>query len=274
MKVSASRSPRRHASLPDAPRASSITILRDAAQRELDAAAAADVHAFVTISRTDDSLDRVMADLSHDLRQPLTSLNMNLQTALKLLQRPTPLIPAALEALSDCLSVENDMMELLLQAKRRATTFSTHAPLPLNELAHDLHLAARCLEPHWRLRLSERLADPSPIVTAGFARLRLSLLSILRRSLILDETANARSDGIVIETRRVDERAELRFTGLPVTLSTSYSFQSLHMLIMSLVRYVNGHAHLALHDERVTFVISAPVSPMSTLRLPGGHHGD
>src|SRR5690349_3831488 len=48
-------------------------------------------------ARDDDSLERVMAELSHDLRQPLTSLRMNLQSAVKLLQQPTPRVTTALE---------------------------------------------------------------------------------------------------------------------------------------------------------------------------------
>ena len=35
-----------------------------------------------------DETQRIIAELSHDLRQPLTSLHMNLQSAMKLLQQP------------------------------------------------------------------------------------------------------------------------------------------------------------------------------------------
>ena len=69
----------------------------------------------------DDALGQVMTELSHDLRQPLTSLRMNIQSAVKLLQQPTPQISSALEALTDCLSTERDMIELLAHAHRRAT---------------------------------------------------------------------------------------------------------------------------------------------------------
>lgn len=68
----------------------------------------------------DDALGQVVTELSHDLRQPLTSLHMNIQSAVKLLQQPTPQISMALEALTDCLSTERDMIELLAHARRRA----------------------------------------------------------------------------------------------------------------------------------------------------------
>lgn len=240
---------------------------------QADSPEQADVQVVVKATKIEDSLLRVISELSHDLRQPLTSLNMNLQCAVKMLQSPTPQISDALEALADCLSTEKDMVELVAQAKRRAATSSLNLPMPLNDIARDLLLSARNLEPDWRMRLTDRLVTPSPLVASGFVRLRLALLSILRRSLMLDEAEAGRSEGVVIETRSVDDRAELRFSGLPQSLATSHSFQSLHMLITSLVRHVHGHAHLAVDDQRVTLVISAPAAPMSSLHLPGGRHG-
>ena len=232
-----------------------------------------DLQLLVKQTRADDALLRVMSELSHDLRQPLTSLNMNLQTAVKMLQLPTPQIAGALEALVDCLSTDRDMVELIAHATRRAATLSANAPILLNDVARDLLLSARNLEPNWRVRLTDRLATPSPVVTSGFVRLRLGLLSILRRSLILDETEPGSPQGIVIETRSIDDYAELRFTGLPVSLPLSYSFQSLHMLITTLVSHAHGHTNLTVHDDRVSFVVSAPIAPMSTLHVPGARHG-
>ena len=232
-----------------------------------------DPRSVIQPASVDDAFARVISELSHDLRQPLTSLNMNLQTAVKMLQLPTPQISGALEALGDCLSTERDMVELVAHARRRAASVSAHACIPLNDVARDLLLTACNLEPSWRVRLSDRLASPSPVVTSGFIRLRLALLSILRRSLILDETERSSADGVIIETRSIDGRGELRFAGLPQSLPMSQSFQSLHMLITTLVSFIGGHAYLAVHDECITFVISTPVAPASTLHLPGARHG-
>lgn len=251
-----------------------MTLSVNAALYEADALEQAELQVVVKAAAVEDSLMRVMSELSHDLRQPLTSLNMNLQCAVKMLRSATPQIEGALEALADCLSTEQDMVELLAQAKRRAATASANVPnMPLNDFARDLLLSARNLEADWRMRLHDRLVTPSPVVSSGFVRLRLALLSILRRSLILDESEPGRSAGIVIETRSIDERAELRFHGLPQSLARLHSFQSLHMLITSLVRHLQGHAHFAVDDHCVTFVISAPAAPASTLHVPGARHG-
>lgn len=240
---------------------------------EAEATQRVDGHLRLKTTPADDSFAHVMSELSHDLRQPLTSLNMNLQTAVKMLQLPTPHIAGALEALGDCLSTERDMIELVAHAKRRAVAVSSLVCIPLNDFARDLLLSVRNLEPSWRLRVTDRLASPSPVVASGIVRLRLVLLSILRRSLILDESEPASADGVIIETRSLDDRAELRFASLPRSLPMSYSFQSLHMLITTLVRHLGGHAHFTVDDERTTFVISAPTSPASTLHLPGARHG-
>lgn len=257
----------------EAPNEEFMRLSVNAALHEAAPPEQAELQLVVKTAKVDDSLVQVVSELSHDLRQPLTSLNMNLQCAVKMLQSPTPQISAALEALADCLSTEKDMVELVAQAKRRVMALSTNTPVRLNDIARDLLLSARNLEPDWRMRLNDRFLTPSPLVSSGFLRLRLALLSILRRSLILDESDPGGGDGVVIETRSLDDRAELRFTGLPPSLPASSGFQSLYMLITSLVGYLNGHAQLVVQDTCVTFVVSAPVAPMSTLHLPGGRHG-
>src|SRR5215471_9873773 len=116
----------------------------------LDAAphATVDVASVDQIAQSKEALQRVVAELSHDLRQPLTSLNMNIQSAVRLLQQPNPRVSAALDALSDCLDTERDMVELLAYAKRRALALSSRNSLfPLNELARDILLTVQSVEP-------------------------------------------------------------------------------------------------------------------------------
>ena len=59
---------------------------------------------------------QVIAELSHDLRQPLTTITMNLQCAMRLLRSPAPRLDDAIEALSDCLHSETEIAELTSQA--------------------------------------------------------------------------------------------------------------------------------------------------------------
>ncbi|HZI40650.1 MAG TPA: hypothetical protein VFD67_03085 [Gemmatimonadaceae bacterium] len=221
----------------------------------------------------EDALGRVMTELSHDLRQPLTSLHMNLQSAVKLLQQPTPHIPAVLDALTDCLSTERDMVELLSHANRRAAALSGHpGSFALNDLAREVVLTAQGLEPSWRVRLGERFTTPSPMVAPGILRLRLALLSMLRRALILDELERSKSDGIVVETLSSANRAELRLTGLPRALPTSSSFTALHELMATIVRGMHGAVSIAATEARSAFIISLPqLAPVVPLEQAGNH---
>src|SRR5688500_11711463 len=70
---------------------------------------------------SDGPSDRTLAELRHDLRQPLTTLKMNLQAILHLLRRPRPRIGAALDAVVDCLAAEQDLVMLLATITRTAT---------------------------------------------------------------------------------------------------------------------------------------------------------
>src|SRR5689334_22412969 len=62
-------------------------------------------------------VEQLIRDLSHDVRQPLTSINMSLQCAIRMLQMPTPRLGAAVEALSDCLLSEHEILEMLSRAQ-------------------------------------------------------------------------------------------------------------------------------------------------------------
>src|SRR5947209_20236024 len=55
----------------------------------------------------------LVAAITHDLRQPLTALEMNVAAALHFLRPPTPQIESAIEALHDVLVQQGRMRESL-----------------------------------------------------------------------------------------------------------------------------------------------------------------
>src|SRR5436190_688718 len=212
-----------------------------------------------------DETQRIIAELSHDLRQPLTSLHMNLQSAMKLLQQPGARVSAALEALSDSLSTEQDIVVLIESAKRRAVALRARA-FELNCLASDITAAAFSANPKWRSRVKERLAVPSPSVSPRVMRLRMTLLSTLRRALFIDEREGATLREILIETDSVDSRAELRMRGLPASLAKAWSFQGLNALTTTLVSQLEGTAFIEVDDAQAELIISlasaTPITPL------------
>lgn len=58
-----------------------------------------------------------LAELSHDLRQPLTVLRMNLQCASMMLDAPSPNVAEAVQLLAECLDAERSVVALLEHAR-------------------------------------------------------------------------------------------------------------------------------------------------------------
>jgi hypothetical protein len=224
---------------------------------------------------SDGTTPRIVAELSHDLRQPLTSLNMNLQSAVKLLQQANPRVSAALEALTDCLNTEHDIVELIESAKRRASALSARAgAFALNHLAIDITSTACGFEPSWRSRVRKRLVTPSPLVSPSVVRLRTSLLSTLQRALTADGSEAPTSEGILVETRSRDGQAELLLHGLPPSLPTAWNYQGLRTLTTTLVSQLQGAMHIDVNDAHAELVISLPtVEPLTPL-MEAPNHGD
>jgi signal transduction histidine kinase len=222
-----------------------------------------------------DETERMIAELSHDLRQPLTSLHMNLQSAMKLLQQPNARVSPALEALGDCLSTEHDIVVLIESAKRRAAALTAPSgAFELNHFASDIITATFSCEPGWRSRIHERMAMPSPLVSPRVVRLRMALRNTLRQALFIDERERATWREILIETDSVDGRAELRMRGLPASLAKAWSFQALHALTTTLVSQLEGVARIEVDDAQAELIISLPrVTPITPL-IEGEDHGD
>jgi signal transduction histidine kinase len=83
---------------------------------------------------------RVVDDLSHDLRQPMTSLTMNIQAAIRILRslEPAPRVAAALEALIDCLDMERELISLVTEAQRHVSELELPVERPSSALVISL----------------------------------------------------------------------------------------------------------------------------------------
>ena len=219
---------------------------------------------------------RVVNDLSHDLRQPLTMLTMNLQSAIRLLQLPAPRLEAAIEALTDCLGSEQTIVQLLESAQRRFVALvSPEMPFPLDELAKDIVATTRAFEPNWRGRLVERFAKPAPLVEGGAWVLRMPLFSLMRRALAyVEEYERRRKDPLVLGIRLAGEQAELTLEGLHSRFALSTGMKMLIELTTNFARGVGGSTSLHVDGARAAVVVSIPVARPISDSLNGGDHGD
>jgi signal transduction histidine kinase len=187
--------------------------------------------------------DRTLAELRHDLRQPLTTLKMNLQAILHLLRRPRPRIGAALDAVVDCLAAEQELIVLLATMTRSATyKLAATTRVALNVVVTDVHETLSQAKPDLAKRVAVHLADHSPIVNGDAPSLRFALLSLVRHAL---ESRDA--DRVVIGTRQLDGRAELRVSGIPLLMVVGPSVHSTLAVTQSVVQ---AHRGLASIDQR------------------------
>ena len=216
----------------------------------------------------------LVSELSHDLRQPLTSLKMNLQCAVRLLQLPNPRVSVALEALTDCLSIESDITELLAQAHRRAKAMvASTSTLSLNDLVHDVVTTIRCFEPRWRNRFVEHLAVESPLVDGRAWRLRFSFLSTIRHLLLLDELAESDDGPMHIEVRSAPTCAQVALTQLHASSFDVRQLQPMLGLMRSVAVRLGGTLTTESQNDRGMVLISLPLAPPNMRMLPGGPHG-
>ncbi|MFL5615117.1 MAG: hypothetical protein ACJ796_15735 [Gemmatimonadaceae bacterium] len=218
---------------------------------------------------------RVIDDLSHDLRQPLTAISMNLQCAMRLLQAPTPRLSPAVEALSDCLSTEAAIVDLVEHAQRRLNALlGEDRTFSLNSLADDIVLTVRSFEPLWADRLERRLGHPAPQVAASAPHVRMALLAMLRRLLLLEEFEAHPLNRLVIETRTVAPNAELLITGIHASFAIGPFVRPLIELVGSIARRFGGNARLDVEDRRACFVVALPLAGDDSSSTYGGGDGE
>jgi hypothetical protein len=195
-------------------------------------------------------------DLSHALRQPLTSLGMNLQSLARLLHNPQPQVARALEVLTDCVSAERELVALLARARRP----EGRRPAPvidfaLNELAREIQRAHGWPGPAWTLR--ERFASPSPFVRPAAWALRRPLERLIGLVLRVQDWSQVQARP-VLETSMRDDRAELHLGGLTPSLVQHSVMRTLVAHTATIAGQIGGTTDVVPGDGVASIVISMP----------------
>jgi len=161
---------------------------------------------------------RLVDDLAHDLRQPLSSMRLNLQSAIRCLRFREPSVSSALDALTECLDVERELVTLVARVQQQLSAAMLDSLwFSLNDLARDTceTLVALGYGPR---RVAQRLAEPAPYVSGvDVVALYKGVLGITRRLFARTEGDSSSFDAacLLIETRRTVAQAELRLGGIP-----------------------------------------------------------
>jgi hypothetical protein len=218
---------------------------------------------------------RVVDELSHDLRQPLTAISMNLQCAMRLLQSPSPRLSPAVEALSDCLSTEAAIVDLVEHAQRRLNALlGDDQTCSLNSLADDIVSTVGAFEPSWADRLVRRLAQPAPLVAASASHVRISLLAMIRRLLLLEEFDPHPLNRLVIETHASAPDAELLVSGIPPSFAIGPLIRPSVELLATAAKRCSGSAILETEEGQACLVVTLPLLGRDSASSRGGADGE
>ena len=171
---------------------------------------------------------RIMSALAHDIRQPLTSIRMNVQTAIRLLRQRPPRTPQAIAALQDTLAAEGAATGVVLAASTRVADLA-EAPrsVELNAVVVEVQRMLHAATATWGDRLELGLDSEAPIVDAEPHWLRRTVSKLILAALDAMDGNEATAHGrLSLRTRRAEGRfAELRLQGLaPASLSMNRDF--------------------------------------------------
>ena len=161
---------------------------------------------------------QLLNTLAHDVRQPLTSIRMNIQTALRLLRDKRPNLETAISALEDALVSEGAAADVVRAASERlALAQWVERRSELNATLLDVQRQLRVATSSWGDRLDLDLAADEPIVKADPLRLRGVILSLVLAALDAVDADESNAPGrIALGTRLTrDGFAELSLRGLP-----------------------------------------------------------
>ena len=211
-----------------------------------------------------------LAELSHDLKQPLMALRMNLQCAVRLLGAPQPDLAEAQEILAECVDVERSMLAVLSRVRDHLPDAPAYRPaLELNELARAIRLGASWSSPSWPLQ--ESLAAPSPEVSRSAWALHFPVARLAAYALRVHRRESANSIP-TIEPALEDEQAVLRIGGLSPAVRRRPGLTTFLTHTRLVARRLGGAARLAERDGGVAIVIALPTLAARPARAAGGRH--
>lgn len=148
--------------------------------------------------------------VTHDLRQPLTAIEMNISAASALLRRPSPVIAEALAALDDALVQQRQMRDALQalqdlvirRAPRREACSVADALRDAMTLVQGDSLA--------RHVFVDVNVEPSvPAVSGDPVLLRQALVNVLVDALEATSLSKRKDAPITIAVRRIDDSVEI-----------------------------------------------------------------
>ena len=144
----------------------------------------------------------LVAAITHDLRQPLTAIEMNVSAAIALLARPAPRIDDAIDALQDALDQAGRMREALevlqnLAIRRAPQRESFDVAAMVREVVGLVNTDA--LARHVPIELD--VSDAVPLISGDMMLVRQALLNIVLYALEATSLSRAKNGPVRVRVR-------------------------------------------------------------------------
>jgi signal transduction histidine kinase len=144
----------------------------------------------------------LVAAITHDLRQPLTAIEMNVSAAIALLARPAPRIDDAIDALQDALDQAGRMREALevlqnLAIRRAPQRESFDVAAMVREVVGLVNTDA--LARHVPIELE--VSDAVPLISGDMMLVRQALLNIVLYALEATSLSHAKNGPVRVRVR-------------------------------------------------------------------------
>ncbi len=152
----------------------------------------------------------LVASITHDLRQPLTALEMNIAAAMHCLRLPTPRVDEAVDALHDALIQQSRMRESLQVLHDLAVPREPVCEeVDIVPILHDVValVGNEVIARHATLELD--VCPPIPPILGEATLLRHALLNMLLDALEGTSTSDEPGRRVVLAARAVDGSVEL-----------------------------------------------------------------
>jgi C4-dicarboxylate-specific signal transduction histidine kinase len=189
-----------------------IGAIQDVTQRRLSEEALTKARSDLERVARVTSLGALTASIAHEVNQPLSGINTNASTCLRMLAADPPNINGALETtrrtIRDCNRASDVITRLrALFAKKDATS----EPVDLNHVTREVTALLRSELQRNRVILRSEFADDLPIVTGDSVQLQQVILNLVLNASDAMSSVDDRPRQLVIRTER-DENECARLT--------------------------------------------------------------
>jgi PAS domain S-box-containing protein len=151
------------------------------------------------------ALGEFAASLAHELRQPLTSVTLNVEASLRWLAASTPRLQEIREALADAVRASRRADEMI---RRNSDLFRMHSVskemLDVNDLVREAAELARVRLQRGRVALRTSLADNLPVVKADRIQMQQVLLNLIANAIDATQQLPPRKRRIEVTTSCVE----------------------------------------------------------------------